>query len=217
MCKKIVIIGVGGQGREVAFYISRINQNEPKYQILGFLDDNEKNHGLVINNLPVLGGTKWFQEEIYDNIHCIIAVGKPKIKKKILEKIKDCKINFVNIIDPSVIIDKSFSRIGEGVIIAPGSVILSNTSIEDHVLINYNAVIGHDCIIEKYATINPNVGIAGNVCIQEGAYVGIGTNIIQDISIGKWSIIGAGAVVIRNIPDNVTAVGIPAKQITKIK
>jgi acetyltransferase-like isoleucine patch superfamily enzyme len=31
------------------------------------------------------------------------------------------------------------------------------------------------------------------------------------MTIGAWSTIGAGAVVIRNLPGNVTAVGVPAK------
>jgi acetyltransferase-like isoleucine patch superfamily enzyme len=43
--------------------------------------------------------------------------------------------------------------------------------------------------------------------------VGINATIIQSVCIGLWSTIGAGAVVTQDIPDNCTAVGIPAKPI----
>jgi acetyltransferase EpsM len=33
----------------------------------------------------------------------------------------------------------------------------------------------------------------------------------QSITIGKWAVVGAGAVVIRNVPDNATVVGCPAR------
>ena len=45
--------------------------------------------------------------------------------------------------------------------------------------------------------------------------MGIGSTVINNIKIGKGSIIGAGATVIKNIPENVVAVGVPAKIIKK--
>ena len=45
------------------------------------------------------------------------------------------------------------------------------------------------------------------------SFIGIGATIIQGIIIGKNVTIGAGSVVIDDIPDNVIAVGNPAKLI----
>jgi len=42
-------------------------------------------------------------------------------------------------------------------------------------------------------------------------FIGIGAIIIQGIKIGKNVTIGAGSVVIKDIPENVIAVGNPAK------
>ncbi len=55
--------------------------------------------------------------------------------------------------------------------------------------------------------------MGGNVTIGEGTHIGIGATIIQNINIGKNVIIGAGAVVVTDIPDNCTAVGVPARPI----
>lgn len=49
--------------------------------------------------------------------------------------------------------------------------------------------------------------------IGKNAFIGAGAKIIGDINIGDNVKIGANAVVIRDVPSNVTAVGIPAKYI----
>ena len=51
----------------------------------------------------------------------------------------------------------------------------------------------------------------------ELSFLGIGATIIQGIKIGKNVTVGAGSVVIKDIPDNVIAVGNPAKIIKKQK
>lgn len=38
---------------------------------------------------------------------------------------------------------------------------------------------------------------------------------IQGVSIGAWTIVGAGAVVTSDLPENVTAVGVPARIIKR--
>jgi UDP-perosamine 4-acetyltransferase len=51
------------------------------------------------------------------------------------------------------------------------------------------------------------------VVVGEGTFLGLGSGVIPGIRIGRWSVIGAGAVVTKDIPDNCTAVGVPAKVI----
>ncbi len=86
-------------------------------------------------------------------------------------------------------------------------------AIASHALINAASVISHDTKLDAYVTINPGVNLAGNVTVGEGCYLGIGCSVIQGISIGEWSTVGAGAAVIRDLPDRVTAVGVPAQVI----
>lgn len=51
--------------------------------------------------------------------------------------------------------------------------------------------------------------------IKDGAYIGMRANITarHDLVIGKGSVVGAGALVNKSIPDDATAVGVPAKVI----
>ncbi|WP_231884173.1 acetyltransferase [Synechococcus sp. MIT S9504] len=43
------------------------------------------------------------------------------------------------------------------------------------------------------------------------SWIGIGASVIQQICIGDDVTVGAGAAVVRDLPDGVTAVGVPAR------
>ena len=49
--------------------------------------------------------------------------------------------------------------------------------------------------------------------VKEGATIGAGAVIVCGVTIGRNAMIGAGAVVTKDIPDNTTVVGIPAKKL----
>jgi len=57
----------------------------------------------------------------------------------------------------------------------------------------------------------PNTSICCGVIVGEGTYIGASSVVIPGVKIGKWCIIGAGSVIIKDIPDNSTVVGNPAR------
>jgi len=73
------------------------------------------------------------------------------------------------------------------------------------IVIHPNAIIGPNCLIFQQVTITNGVKIGCHVDI------GAGAKIIGPVTIGNNVQIGANSVVIHNIPDNSTAVGIPAR------
>ena len=54
--KNLIIIGVGGVGREIALIVEQINAIEETWNLVGFIDDNSSNWGHVINGYSVMGG-----------------------------------------------------------------------------------------------------------------------------------------------------------------
>lgn len=206
--KDIVIIGAGGFGREVLWLIQDINKITPKWNILGFVDDlhptNEQ-----INGYPVIGNIEWLKTQ---NINVICAIGDPITKKKVLNKVANSENKYPVLIHPSVICS-ILNTVGEGSIICAGSILTVNITVGKHVIINLDCTVGHDAIIGDYSTILPSVNISGHATIENCVSIGTGSKIIQGVNIGKNTIIGAGAVVTKDIPENVVAVGIPAKSI----
>ena len=51
--KKIVIIGAGGQGKDILWTITDMNKASNVFDVVGFLDDDKKLHGIG----GVIGGT----------------------------------------------------------------------------------------------------------------------------------------------------------------
>jgi sugar O-acyltransferase (sialic acid O-acetyltransferase NeuD family) len=210
--RNIVIYGAGGFAREVAQLIEDINKQGLLFNILGYIDDNKENTGKELNGYPVLGTSDWLTSQ-EEEIAVAVAVGAPKTKRAIVEKLKNRNnIQFPNLIHPSLQISE-YNVLGKGNIICEGNILTCNIQIKDFVTINLNCTVGHDTILGNYCTILPNSSISGNVHFKEGVDFGTNATIIQGVEVGEYSIIGAGAVVVKDIPSHCTAVGMPAKPI----
>jgi len=199
---KIYIIGAGGHGQVVADTIIKMG-----FQPTGFLDDKESLISCKIMNIPIIGTISLAKTL---NGRFIIAIGDNKIRKKIVDKLNFPDDKYLTVIHPSAIIGKDV-RIGVGSMIIGGVVINTQTNIGKHTIINTAVSIDHHNTIGNFVHIAPGSHTGGNVTIGEGSFLGIGTSVIPNKKIGNWVITGAGSVVIRNIPNNCTVVGIPAK------
>ena len=134
--KDIAIFGVGGFGREVLTLIQDINRVSPQWNIVGFFDDGHEK-GEMINGVPVLGKTedlnKWDKE-----LAITIAIGTPRIKKRIVEKINNPLVSFPTLMHPSVLIgDKDYVKIGKGCIICAANIITTNIEIGNYVIVSW--------------------------------------------------------------------------------
>lgn len=208
--KDLYIIGAGGFGREVAWLVERINEVTPTWNIKGFIDDNESLWGTKEDAYDVVGGCDYLKT--LGDVYAVCAVGSARVRKIIIDKIKDSNVKFATVIDPSVIISKRV-EIGEGTIICAGTIITVDIKIGSHVIINLDCTIGHDDVIEDFVTIYPSVNVSGNVVLGECSELGTGMQIIQGKNVVSNTIIGAGAVVVKDCLESGTYVGSPAKKI----
>lgn len=210
--KDLYIIGAGGFGREVAWLVERINEENPTWNLKGFVDDNESVHGTLQGRYPVVGGVDYLSK-VDDECWVVCAVGAAIVRKKIINKIKKISnVNFAILIDPSVICSKRV-EVGEGSIICAGTILTVDITIGKHVIINLDCTMGHDAIVEDYVTIYPSVNVSGCVCVGECTELGTGMQIIQGKKIGKNVIVGAGSVVVKDIVKEGTYVGVPAGKV----
>ncbi|MCD2502911.1 acetyltransferase [Clostridium sp. NSJ-145] len=206
--KNLVIIGAGGVGREVSLIVQQINEIEPTWNMIGFIDDNVDNWGKVINGYSIIGGVDSLDFLTQDH-YVVIAIANYEAKKRIVNRLKG-RFKFATIIHPKVWIH-DFMTLGEGSIVYEGVILTANIEIGKHVIISPKCGIGHDSIVKDYVSLLWNVNISGNDLIEEGVMMGSGSTVIQGKTIGQGSTIGAGAVVINDISKYSTAVGVPAK------
>jgi sugar O-acyltransferase (sialic acid O-acetyltransferase NeuD family) len=210
--KKIVIVGAGGHGREVADILRHQHARATDFSLLGFVDEDEALHGRQIEGLTVLGSWSWLEKAKREEISVICAVGLPEVRKRLVSRAESLGLSFANAISPLAHVSP-LARIGQGVMIFPFSSVSTNTEVGDHAIVNGMSLLAHDVKIGSYAVISPGSCLAGKASVGEGCWIGIGVNINPSVSVGAWSLIGSGATVIRDIPGHVVAVGVPAKAI----
>ena len=208
--KRVVIIGAGGHGREVADILRHQARTDGEIEALGFVDDNRDLHDRSVDGLPVLGDWSWFEGADRTDVDVVCAVGSPVVCRRLVERARAIGLSFASVISPLAHIS-SFVRLGEGVTVFPNVIINTGALVDSYCVLNVGVVVSHDATVGPYSNINPGAQLAGNVTIGEGCYIGMGANVIQGRSIGAWSVVGAGAVVTRDVPARVTAVGVPAR------
>ncbi len=111
-----------------------------------------------------------------------------------------------------------FSHLGRfltGIEIHPGATI-GNRVFIDHgmgVVIGETAVIGDDCTLYHGVTLGGTSWNKGkrHPTLEQGVVIGAGAKVLGPITIGKNAKIGSNAVVVKDVPENATAVGIPAR------
>ena len=209
--ENIVIIGAGGFGREVKMLIDQINEGSLQYNLLGFYDDSVQK-GTVVFGLQVLGSVEELNQ-VTKPTAISIAIGSPKVKKDIKDKLSNPMLSFPRLIHPSVVLGIPSETIGIGAIICAGTIITVNITIGEFVILNLGCTVGHDTVIGNYCSFMPQSNIAGEVILGEAVYVGMGVGIINQVIVGNNVTLGAGSVVVKNISSNCLAVGIPAKVI----
>lgn len=139
-----------------------------------------------------------------------IAVGEPRIRRLLLKKAEAAGLVPRSLISPSAFVSP-MAEIGEGVIIAPLCSIQAHARIARNVGVNTMTIVGHDVCVNEGAVISSMVNLGGAAAIGEYAYIGMGALVKEGLSVGPWSIVAMGAVVFRDLPEEIIAVGNPAR------
>lgn len=207
--KDIAIYGAGGLGREVACLINIINQQEKKWNFIGFFDDgkvigDENEYGKILGGIKELNN--WQK-----SLSIAIAIGSPNIIQVIVSKISNPNIDFPNIIAPDTKwLDQANTSMGRGNIICSNCLISCNVHLGNFNLLNGLITIGHDVHIGDYNALMPAVRVSGEVTINQKNFFGVSSIILQQIKIGSNIVLGANSVLIRKPKDNSTYLGNPA-------
>lgn len=214
--KKMVlgIYGAGGLGREVFELACVINNNIKQWSEIIFIDDAD-----VIENprkIRIFKFSEIFNEFTIRDIEICIAIGEPAIRKILYDKVVANGLELVTLVHPDVIIPSSTS-IGQGTIICKFLSITCDIVIGNNVYIHPNVCIGHDSVIGEHTVVSSYVDVAGDCQIGSSTFLAINVCMRQGISIGDDTIIGMGSVIHRDIPNDVIALGNPARPMKKNK
>lgn len=201
--RNVIILGAGGAGAEVTFYIEDHNakvRKDDHINILGYIDDSKKSWEKYNYKAPLICDIDSYSPKEDEEV--LIAVGDMKSRKKIIEVLLQKKVRIGSFIHPSVIIPENI-EMGIGNIVMPFCVIEKYAIIGNYNFITSFSFISHNCVVGDNNFFSV-AGIAGSVKVGNNNYFGIRSTVIPGIEIGDNNVIQAGMIVDKNVKDDTT-------------
>ena len=201
---RIVFIGAGGHGKVCAEIAELAG-----YSDILFLDDDRKLN--ACGKYKTVGTVSDYLEFVEPSTGFFVSVGNAEIRRRIQGKIENSGGVIVTLLHPGAVISMDAS-IGAGTVIMAGAVVNAGAGIGKGVIVNTSSSVDHDCKVCDYCHIAVGAHLCGGVTVGEGSWVGAGAVINNNICICGGCMVGAGAVVVKDIREDGTYLGVPAKR-----
>jgi sugar O-acyltransferase (sialic acid O-acetyltransferase NeuD family) len=206
-CNQVVVYGAGDHAKAVLATI----EAEGKYEAIGLLDDNEARRGSIVYGYQVLGGREHLMDLRSQGIsRAIVAVGDNFKRAELAHLLGESGFQLVRAIHPTATI-LCDSHIGEGSMLLGNVWVGADVTIGKSAIVSVGVVVGHDCVVGAYAQLCPAVSLGGHVVIGDYSFIGIGATVLPRVTVGRQVVVGANTAVINDLPDYVTAVGVPVR------
>ena len=150
MVSKVVIFGSSGHAKVIVDII----ENNPEYELVGFID-KYKNIKDTILNYQVIGDEQSLPQLMMDYgfNKGVIGIGdnftRSKVVKDIMKSVPD--FQFINCIHNSANVSQH-CKIGIGNVIMAGATVNSETVISNHCILNTNSSLDHDCSMRDFSS-----------------------------------------------------------------
>jgi sugar O-acyltransferase (sialic acid O-acetyltransferase NeuD family) len=206
-CKRIIIVGAGGFGREVLQW-ARHAWPEHVPKIAGFLSaDPDKLDGHA-PTLPILGSPADFEPQPSDGL--VLAIGVPRIRRRVAEQLEANGARFLTLIHPTAIVADT-AHIGTGTVICPCAIVSDAVRLGRFVLVNYHASLGHDASAGEFSVLSPYSGLGGNASIEADVFLSMHVTVGPRVHVGSGAIVSANSCVLQDSPPNSMVYGVPGR------
>lgn len=200
----VVVLGSGGHAA-----VSIDVLQSAGFEVVGCLGVQSDRRPLPV---PMLGGDDELDGLIERGVaeKGFVAIGDNAVRRRVTARLVDRGVELVSAVSPSAAVS-THATVRRGALVMPGAVVNAYAVIGEGAIVNTGASVDHDCTIGPFAHIGPGCHLAGTVEVGSGTFLGVGCHVIPGIRIGAWVQVGAGAAVVDDLPDGVTAWGVPAR------
>jgi sugar O-acyltransferase (sialic acid O-acetyltransferase NeuD family) len=205
----LLILGAGGHGRVVLFTA----RSTGLWTEIAFLDDRCPDVASV-DGSPVLGNFDAAAALIPRFGAAVVALGAAATRLRVLDRLRDLGFELPTMVHPSAVVSGQAS-LGAGTVVFAQAVIHPGTTLDEGCIVNTAASVDHDCHLGRGVHVAPGAHLGGDVTVGDLTWLGLGAAVKNGVHIGARVMVGCGAAVVGDLPDGVTAMGVPARVTTR--
>lgn len=185
------------------------------WKVAGLYHYNDERTGEFDHEYEILGSFDDLYKSDLRDVNFLLTMGDMRIRKQVSDSLTAVGGRIPSIIHPSARVSRFATIAEQGVIIGDSVELQSDVVVGDNVIIRSDVTVCHNTTIESDVFVGPKALVGAYIVVGEYAYIGQGSILVSGKvkSIGENSLIGAGALVTKPIPENVIAVGCPARVI----
>jgi len=210
---KVVILGGQGDGLVAAQIIEDMSSQGQDIELVGFLNDHEA-MGSLIGGYPVLGKTsEWHNlPEEWGYHFSLLSVGKMRERALLIKSFNIPIDRVVSLIHPTALISRTAS-VGKGTLVAAYAVMQPGSQLGLCCSVRAGANIGHDVSVGDFVYVGPNATLCGYSGVAEGVFLAPNSVLRDRTKMGEYSVLAAASVAYKDVPENSTWIGNPARRI----
>lgn len=206
----LLILGAGGHARVIA----ETALAQVGFSRIAFLDDraHQQVDQSTVLGWPLLGSLNRALEPAIVQAYpaALVGIGHAATRMFWLDQLARNGYQRPLLIHPTAWVSPSAS-LGPGTVVFAQAVVQAQAYIGTGAILNTGCSVDHDVHLADGVHISPGARLAGGVHVGARSWIGIGACVIQQVRIGADVTVGAGAAVVQDLPDGITAVGVPAR------
>ncbi len=212
-CKRIVIVGAGGFGREVLQWARDTWPNQVS-RIGGFLSEDARILDGFATGVGVLSKVEDYKPGPGD--YLLLGIGLPYVRRRVVEHLLLRHAKFLTLVHPQAVV-VSTASIGEGSIVCPFAVVSDSAALGRFVLANYHASLGHDAAAGDFAVLSPYATLGGNAVIEEDVFLGLHASVGPGKRVGARSKVSANSAALSHTPADSLVFGVPGRRSLRVE
>lgn len=188
---------------------------QPKFEVLGLVDDHAENRNREVCGLRMLG-TKRDLGALADAgaEGALLGFGAAQGRVAVMAEIEAAGLALPRLRHSSSQVAAS-AELGSGSQLLPGSIVGPGAAVGRGALVNSGAIVEHDVRIDAGAVVDPGAVLTGRCHIGTETEIGAAAVVLPDVVVGPRATVGAGAVVTGPVHAETVVAGVPARRLDR--
>lgn len=135
-------------------------EGDATFLVTGNAGDGQMSEAEFFDRIDDVGGARVY-----------IGIGNNNVRRSIFVRLRQHGVRVANCIGPNTFVARD-ARLGQGVVLCPGSVVGTGAVIGDNTIINTLSSVDHDCVLGDHSQVTAGVTFGGSVKVGTTASLG---------------------------------------------